>query len=271
MTRLPSEVQLKAWRWPRLLIWSIVLHVVVLGVLFARPTWWVGCVVMLALNHLVVAAVGLWPRSQALGPTLVRLYVRKDQSPCVALTFDDGPDPDVTPAVLRMLAQCGAKATFFCIGERAQRYPEICRQIVAAGHEVANHGQRHPTLASLMGRSGWLKEVSCGQETLRTITGVTPRYYRAVAGLRNPMLFPVLAGLGIGLAAWTRRGFDTRERSAERVLERLLRDLRSGDILLLHDGNSGRTASGEPVVLAVLPRLLDVLVQRGYRLVRLSD
>jgi peptidoglycan/xylan/chitin deacetylase (PgdA/CDA1 family) len=102
-----------------------------------------------------------------------------------------------------------------------------------------------------------------GQHILQRITGQTPRFYRAVAGLRNPFLDPILHGLGLQLATWTRRGFDTRERDPDKVLRRLTQDLSAGDILLLHDGHAARTPSGEAVIVAVLPKLLDAIQARN--------
>jgi peptidoglycan/xylan/chitin deacetylase (PgdA/CDA1 family) len=96
-------------------------------------------------------------------------------------------------------------------------------------------------------------------------------FFRAPAGLRNLFLEPVLQKLDLRLAAWTRRGFDTRERDPERVAQRLLDGLAARDILLLHDGNAARTASGEPAIVAVLPRVLETAHARGLRFVTLRE
>ena len=114
-------------------------------------------------------------------------------------------------------------------------------------------------------------DIAAGQATLAAITGQTPRYFRATAGLRNPFLDPVLHRLGIRLAAWTRRPYDTRCGDPETVLARLCRDLGPGDILLLHDGHAARTADGQPVILAVLPRLLATLRDQQLNPVTLND
>lgn len=262
---------MKPWRPTPFMAASAALHVA-LALLFAwQWRWWPWLLVLLALNHLAIMAAGLWPRSRLLGANLVRLPAAAAARAEVAITIDDGPDPEVTPKVLSLLARHGARASFFCIGERAARHPELCRAIVAAGHDIENHGQRHPHHASLLGLAGWRKEVGDAQRTLAAIAGRAPRYYRAVAGLRNPFLDPALHGLGLRLASWTRRGFDTRSKSADQVLARLLKGLAAGDILLLHDGNAARTADGEPMILAVLPRLLDELSKRRLRPVTLTQ
>lgn len=227
------------------------------------PQKWQWAVATVVFSQLMLMAAGLWPRSTCLGDNLVRLPNAAMQRGEVALTIDDGPDPQVTPQVLAILAEHGARATFFCIGERAAAHPQLCRNILAAGHRIENHGARHPTLLSLSGPNGWRREILEGQRILQHITGQTPCFYRAVAGLRNPFLDPVLHGLGLQLASWTRRGFDTREQSPEKVLQRLTHRLATGDILLLHDGNAARTPSGEALIVTVLPRLLEAIRARG--------
>ena len=157
-----------------------------------------------------------------------------------------------------MLDRYATQATFFCIGEKAARYPDLCREIVRRGHAVENHSQHHRHHFSLMGRSGIMRELQAAQDTLTTITGQRPLFFRAPAGLRNPFLDPVLARLGLRLASWSARGFDTRIGDAERVKNKLLRGLRAGAILLLHDGNAARTPDGIPVILEVLPAVLAV-------------
>jgi peptidoglycan/xylan/chitin deacetylase (PgdA/CDA1 family) len=114
-------------------------------------------------------------------------------------------------------------------------------------------------------------EISRAQESIFRITGSSPRFFRAPAGLRNPFLDPVLARLGLRLASWTRRGFDTVSADADAVFRRLASPLESGDILLLHDGHAARSRGGRPVILEVLPRLLETLQERGLKCVTLRS
>jgi peptidoglycan/xylan/chitin deacetylase (PgdA/CDA1 family) len=181
----------------------------------------------------------------------------------VALTFDDGPDPEVTPRVLDLLAERGARATFFCIGRRARAHPEIVAEIVRRGHEVENHTWSHPNSFACYPPGPMRREIVRAQEALAETAGRRPRYFRAPAGIRNPLLDPLLHAQGLTLVSWTRRGFDTVAREPERVARRLLRGLAGGDVLLLHDGSAARDRQGTPVVLEVLPRLLDALEDRG--------
>jgi peptidoglycan-N-acetylglucosamine deacetylase len=240
---------------------SIALHGAAAAVALARPRLWPWALSAVVADHLLLTAAGLWPRSRLLGPNLTRLPAAAERhtAPAVALTIDDGPDPEVTPRVLALLAEHGARASFFCIGERVERHPALAREIVRGGHDIENHSQRHLKGFSLLGPRALAAEVSRAQESIGAATGEVPRFFRAPAGLRNPFLEPVLTRASLRLASWTRRGFDTVSASPEQVLARLTRGLADGDILLLHDGHAARTAGGNPVILEVLPPLLAAL------------
>lgn len=270
---MPAEIARGGARWrpSPLVMGSFLLHGAALAALAFHPPWWPQLLLLLALDHLLLTVCGLVPRSRWLGPNITRLPQPARARGEVAITIDDGPDPQVTPAVLDLLDRHGVRATFFCIGVQAQRHPEICREIVRRGHAVENHSQHHGYNFSFLGPRAFRRELGQAQETLSGITGQRPLFVRAPAGLRNPLLDPVLPGLGLRLASWTRRGFDTRMNDPERLLRRLTRGLRAGDILLLHDGNCARTSAGEPVILAVLPRLLGELAQAGLKPVTLRE
>lgn len=253
----------KRWRPSPFMLASLLAHGALVLALLIAPAHWLSWLLLLLANHLLLGAAGMLPRSTLLGANLTRLPPDACARGEVALTFDDGPDPEVTPRVLEILAAHGARATFFCIGERAAREPALVAAIRAGGHRIENHGQRHQPWQPFAVLRGWRREVGVAQVTLQQASGRRPRYYRAMAGLRNPFLDPVLQALGLRLASWTRRGFDTRCGDPARVLARLTRQLAAGDILLLHDGHAARTPTGEPVVLAVLPALLAALAARG--------
>lgn len=239
--------------------------------LAAAPGLWPQTLAALAANHAALTAAGLWPRSRWLGPNLTHLPASATARGEVALTIDDGPDPEVTPRVLDLLDQADARASFFCIGEQARRHPGLAREIFARGHTVENHSQRHLKTFSALGPGGMRREVADGQATLADITGVPPRFFRPTAGLRNPFLEPVLARLDLQLATWSRRAFDTRYGDPDRALQRLGQHLTAGEILLLHDGNAARTPNGQPLILEVLPALLAHMAASGLRPVSLAS
>jgi len=260
-------------RWqPSLLIRaSIALHVLVVITVIAAPAQWRWALGAVLANHALLTALGLWPRSHGLGPNWTRLPAAATARNEIALTIDDGPDPVVTPQVLDLLERHAAQATFFCVGERAARYPQLCREIVRRGHAVENHSQHHSHRFAFMGQSGFLRELQAAQDTLTTITGQRPLFFRAPSGLRNPLLDPVLARLELKLASWSARGFDTRIGDVARVRHRLLNGLRAGGILLLHDGNAARTPEGIPVILEVLPTVLASARAANLRFVTLRE
>lgn len=253
------------WQPSALVQASLGLHAVAAaGLLTPAWPWALGAIVA---DHALLTVTGLWPRSTWMGPNLTHL---PRDLPQVALTIDDGPDPEVTPAVLDLLEAQQAVATFFCIGDHVQRHPALAREIVRRGHAIGNHSQHHRHHFSLMGPPQLRREIAAAQDSIAQATGVAPQYFRAPAGLRNVFLDPVLHGLGLQLASWTRRGFDTRTGDAALVLRRLTRDLAAGDILLLHDHHAARTPQGRPVLLDVLPPLLATLRAQGLLTVRLA-
>jgi len=266
-----NRENLARWSPSRLLVASAAVHLGAAAALIARPRAWPWSLGALLANHVVLAAAGLWPRSQLLGPNWTRLPEGGNLPLGVAITIDDGPDPDITPPVLALLEGYGACATFFCIGERVLRYPDLAQEIVRRGHVIENHSQRHRHNFSLLGPSGMTSEVSQAQESIFRVTGSSPQFFRAPAGLRNPFLDPVLVRLKLRLASWTRRGFDTVSADADAVFRRLANPMLPGDILLLHDGHAARTRRGQAVILEVLPRLLDALNARGLKPVTLRS
>lgn len=259
------------WRPTPLIRASIALHAIALVAVAINPGSWSWALAAVVANHLVFTALGMWPRSRLLGTNWTRLPEAATARAEIAVTIDDGPDPVVTPQVLEILREHGVAATFFCVGERAARHPELVRSIVQLGHQVENHTQRHSRSFAFNGMSGLTRELREAQSTLASIAGRAPQFFRAPAGLRSPLLDPVLARVGLRLASWTRRGFDTRERDPALVRRRLLRDLGAGDILLLHDGNAARTAAGVPMIVAVLPEVLGAIRSAGLRPVTLAQ
>ncbi|MDL9998106.1 polysaccharide deacetylase family protein [Variovorax sp. J22P240] len=260
-----------SWPWPPIIRASVGWHLLAGGAAMLVPgaaPWAIGGIV---LNHALITAAGLTPRSSLLGPNVTRLPQAAVARREIAITIDDGPDPEVTPQVLDLLDAHGQRATFFCIAERVLEYPALAREIVARGHSVQNHTVRHRHNFSFLGPRGFAAEISRAQQVLQEVTGHRATCFRAPAGLRNPFLGPVLHRLGLSLVSWTRRGFDTREGNAGTVLARLTDELQAGDILLLHDGNAARTDAGRAVVLDVLPPLLARIRADGLRTVTLPE
>jgi chitin deacetylase len=256
------------WQASAFLKASAALHAGAVASALVWPSTIAFGIASLIANHAVLAAAGLWPRSSLLGPNVLRLSGERAE---VALTIDDGPDPQVTPYVLDILAEKNIKATFFCIAAKVKMHPELVQRMIADGHHIENHSMQHRHYFSVMGMGGMKKEIMRAQQAIEEVTGRKPQFFRAPAGLRNPFLDPVLHKLDLKLVSWTRRGFDTRVHDAKKITKRLLANAKAGDILLLHDGNSSRRANGQAVILEVLPQLIDKLKQQNLHFVRIAD
>jgi len=253
----------RRWR-PAPAIWvSLLLHAAAAVLLTADLQVWPWVLGVLVANHLVLLCAALSPRGRLLGPNLTRLPASAAGRREICLTFDDGPEPDVTPRVLDLLDSFQAKASFFCIGEKAAAHPELVREIAHRGHSVENHSYHHRRVFAFFGIARLKREVEAAQQTLASIAGRPPAFFRAPAGFRSPLLDPVLSAAALRYVSWTRRGFDTVSRDPRRILRRLTRGLAAGDVLLLHDS--------APVVLAVLPALLGELAARGLKAVSLES
>ena len=240
---------------------SVLVHAAAIVLLAAEPQAWPWALGVLAANHFVLLCAALSPNDRLLGPNLSSLPASAAGRGEISLTFDDGPDPEVTPRVLDMLDRFQAKASFFCIGERAAAHPDLVREIARRGHSVENHSYHHRSAFAFFG-TAWLKrQVDAAQEILTSLAGRAPAFFRAPAGFRSPLLHFVLSNAGLRYVSWTRRGFDAVSRDPRRVLRRLTRGLSAGDVLLLHDS--------APIVLDVLPALLGELAARGLRSVSL--
>ena len=199
------------------------------------------------------------PRNQ----WLVANRSRVDGEGCVALTFDDGPDPVDTPKLLDLLREKGVKATFFVVGKRADQYPDIVRRAWAEGHLVANHTWSHHALFCFLMPGRLRAEIERGTESVRRICGFRPRFFRSPVGLRHPLLGPYLKDAGLEYVSWSIRTRDTLTANSSVLAQRILGKAASGDIILLHD----HLPAGADVMLEALPRVIDELRERGFEFV----
>lgn len=188
----------------------------------------------------------------------------------LALTFDDGPDPQWTPRVLDTLDAHGHRATFFLIGARAARHPELVREIVRRGHEVANHTWRHSYLTPFVAPERLATELRRTSTLLAELTGTRPRWFRPPVGLLSPRVVEGARRAALDLVTWTATARDGVARTTvDRALRRLRPHVRPGAILVLHDvAPAGARA---PIVLDVLLPLLDRCRRSGLRSVCLSQ
>jgi peptidoglycan/xylan/chitin deacetylase (PgdA/CDA1 family) len=220
-------------------------------------------------DHAGIALGGLLPRASLWRPNVSSIPAASAARGEVALTIDDGPFPDVTPAVLDVLDSHNARVSFFCVGERVHEHPRIIAEAVDRGHKIENHTWSHPTGFFFLPPSRLAHEIDKAQDAIRAVAGRQPEYFRAPAGIRSPWLEPILHRRGLRLASWTRRGYDTATRSPSRVIGRLLTGLAPGHVLLLHDGPASTGTPGDHMILSVLPDLLGEIKRRGLKAVPL--
>ena len=210
---------------------------------------------VLFISHMLILFPTLVANCQWWGPVLTHFRTTERE---VWLTIDDGPDPIHTPRLLEILERFEAKATFFVIGERAAKFPAELEAIRAAGHEVANHTATHPSATFWCLPPGRIaREIDqCG---------IVTRYFRAPAGMKNFFVHPALRRRGMELIGWTVRGLDTVSKDADVVAARILREVKPGAIVLLHEGH--RTATDPDFHPRCLERTLAALTNAGYRCV----
>ena len=183
----------------------------------------------------------------------------------IALTFDDGPHPRITPKILDILAEYGIKATFFEVGENIELYPDVSRRVVAEGHEIGNHTYTHPHLAKT-DYCSLLDEVSRCEKTITEITGVKPSLFRPPEGVIDGKVRKVAENSGYSLIVWTVDTRDWAKTSADAIVKNVLGNINSGDIILMHDYTSGNCHTIE-----ALRRMIPALRDMGYEFVTVGE
>jgi peptidoglycan/xylan/chitin deacetylase (PgdA/CDA1 family) len=180
----------------------------------------------------------------------------------IALTFDDGPDPLGTPAVLAALRELGWTATFFLLGSQARRFPDVARAVAAAGHEVALHGDEHRN--HLFRSAGWVRrDLTSGAAAVEAATGVRPRWYRPPYGVLSAGTLRSTAGLELTPVLWTAWGRDWLPSTGERVAGTVRAGLAPGGTVLLHDSDCTSSPGSWRATAAALPVLAEELDRRA--------
>ena len=250
----------RPYRHPAFLRLTMGVHAAALLLLGVAPHRWGWAASALLLNHSLMTSAAVRPRSRLLGPNLSSLPSARAE---VALTFDDGPDPLVTPRVLDLLDAHHARATFFCIGNRVERFPEVAAAIVERGHAIGNHSHSHPNAFAFYGPRAVAREVAPGPGSHRGRHGRRRHPVPGPGGDARPIprSMPCSEGIEPRLLDTSR----PRHREPRRRRRGLSPDPRTetGRLLLLHDGAWTRDAAGGPIVLKALPRVLEANAGHG--------
>jgi peptidoglycan-N-acetylglucosamine deacetylase len=229
---------------------------------------------IVAVSATFAALTQPFPAAAAIGPlrraVLPGLAGRGDPGH-VALTFDDGPHPDATPALLDLLDRAGVKATFFLLGEAVEELPEVARAIVDAGHEVGVHGYHHRLLAR-RGPIATREDLDRATATIIAATGARPRWWRPPYGVANTAALLEARRLGLQPVLWTTWGRDwTRSCTPNSVYRSVLRKLDGGGTILLHDSDLHAVPKCWLAMLGALPAILTTCRARGLDVGTLNE
>jgi peptidoglycan/xylan/chitin deacetylase (PgdA/CDA1 family) len=205
---------------------------------------------------------GLWV------PTFWRAKAPGD---AVALTFDDGPDPEFTPRILEILRAKRVPATFFVIGLRARLRPDIVAQIDAAGHIVGNHTDTHGLMFHFHLWPAIRRELDACNQAIGAAIGKEPMLFRSPQGFKNPALGDVVREMGLSAVGWQVRGFDAIETDADKIVRRIASRVRPGGVVQMHDGSNVLGPHSRQATLDALPRVIDEIRAGGLRFVPLDE
>jgi peptidoglycan/xylan/chitin deacetylase (PgdA/CDA1 family) len=225
----------------------------------------------------VFAAAGLFalyevveqPGAQAVGPTFARGHGH-----VVALTFDDGPNPFVTPGVLDTLERAHVHATFFVVGRAARAHPELLKRMVADGDEIENHTDDHAHLNAFFSRAAIDREIDGASTAIVAATGTQPRFLRPPFGARNRAAIDAANARGYTVVTWTAMLGDepSNDIAPEVIVKKLWPAIGDGAIIVLHDGDQGRdTHGGRTYEAQATAQLIALLQAQGYRFLTVAE
>jgi peptidoglycan/xylan/chitin deacetylase (PgdA/CDA1 family) len=209
----------------------------------AMHTWYPTVYLTIFSIWLIYILIGAFNLSAGIFTDAVCSLPDQNQTGIV-ITFDDGPDPDITPQVLDILKSAQATAVFFCIGKKMLLYPELVHRIVREGHILANHSYAHSNFIGMYSTRKVIHELQQTETLIAQYAGVSTGLYRPPFGVTNPNIAKAVTVLGLRVLGWNQRSFDTVSKTKEEVLKRITTDLKGGDIILFHD-----TLKLAPVIL----------------------
>jgi peptidoglycan/xylan/chitin deacetylase (PgdA/CDA1 family) len=215
--------------------------------------WWLVLAAVVYLHLLVFGAIYM-----RMGFYMKSLY-RGENKQWIALSFDDGPARE-TEAILDILKEKEISAVFFSIGKNAAAHPEIVKRWDAEGHLIGNHSYEHGFNFDWKSAASMAEELRKTNETVRKITGKTPRLFRPPYGVTNPNVAGASKRVNMPSVGWTIRSYDTTAKDPAKLLERILGQLKGGDIILLHDSMT--------ITREILTELIDGAREKGFTFVR---
>lgn len=189
--------------------------------------------------------------------------INKGSGNAICFTFDDGPDPEITPKILEVLESENLKAAFFVIGSKVERYPDIVKELYSKGHVIANHTYSHSNKIVLFTSNKLKDDIDSCSKAIEKATGKPPTLFRPPYGVTTPCYARVLKQLGLKSIGWTLRSFDTMMKSKEELIERVSRLISPGSIVLFHDNRK--------TTLAALPEIINHCKKNGIKIASFSE
>jgi peptidoglycan/xylan/chitin deacetylase (PgdA/CDA1 family) len=209
----------------------------------------------------------MWPTSQIYGRTFTGLG---PGSRLLALTYDDGPNDPYTWRLLDLLERHGVKATFFLIGRFVQQRPEIARAVVAAGHSIGNHTWSHPNLVFASAADA-RRQLQQTQQAIFDAAGVEPQLFRPPFGGRRPVTLRIARAMGLQPIMWNVSCYDWKAISADEIFGHAERQIRGGNVILLHDGEYHRIGVDRSRSIAASERILSRYQGDGYEFATIPE
>ncbi|MGC8560034.1 MAG: polysaccharide deacetylase family protein [Phycisphaerae bacterium] len=205
-------------------------------------------------------------------PLVAPVISRIPKADAVALTFDDGPTRKFTIPILKALEAAGAKATFFCIGENMASNKSLVRDMLAAGHCIANHTWNHHHAGILGSRGYWRAQLQRTSDLIAELSGARPKLFRAPMGFKVWNQATVVREFHMRYVGWRAWAWDTTGATAERIFQRITKSLSAGDIILLHDGlEYARRNASQAQTVTALPDILAFIRDQGWNFQSLAN
>lgn len=228
------------------------------GFFYALPIW---IYIVPAVIYLSIVAYGVVNvRSQFFMPVT---YRAKRSTNKIAITFDDGPNPRFTPPLLDVLQHYDVKAGFFCIGSRIDENPDIAKRIYKEGHLIGNHSFYHSDFFDLQSSRKMEEELSITDDAIKDISGRKPRFFRPPYGVTNPRLAKAVRNRNYVAVGWSLRSLDTVIKSESRLINKIIKRVKPGDIILFHDHST--------ILVNILPEILEHFRNIGLKIVRVDE
>lgn len=241
-----------------LILFTVALAALVISDIYVPVSlWWYGGIVLVLLILLIRGSMYIQT------DFYMKSFRRGDSSrKTVSLTFDDGPGETTTPVILDILKEFNVKATFFVIGSRAEKHPDIIRRIHAEGHLTGGHSYSHHFFFDLFSRRRMMQELQRTQEAVQRITGNKMRLFRPPYGVTNPTVARVVKETDFDSVGWSLKSNDTVIKTGDLLMKRLKKKLKKGDIILFHDDR--------PLIADQLRAFLKYLNEQQYEVERID-